>query len=183
MIHVLSWWLFVPNNFVFPSCRTKLWVGQKKNKKKKKINKKITIDYAQSLRVQCGLTFQLATWSLHATHLLAKKICNPTLQDKVLGWKLSFTIACAQKWVHSAILTVQLATRLLYETYHLVMISFIPNNFERVGRKILRNWLKVQDLIQDTSWEKGQHKKTSPQTPQATARWTAISQTGGHRLV
>ena len=30
----------------------------------------------------------------------------------------------------------------------------------RVGRKTLRNWLNlVQDLIQDTSWEKGQHKK------------------------
>ena len=31
----------------------------------------------------------------------------------------------------------------------------------RIGRKTLRNWLSyIQDLIQDTSLEKGQHKKT-----------------------
>ena len=42
---------------------------------------------------------------------------------------------------------------------------------ETVGRKTLRNGLnQVPDLIQDISWEKGQHKKTPSKTSPATAR-------------
>ena len=55
---------------------------------------------------------------------------------------------------------------------------------ERVGKKSLRNWLNyVPDLIQDIYLEKGQHEKTPSKTPPATARWTAVSHTGGHQLV
>ena len=44
-----------------------------------------------------------------------------------------------------------------------VVLAKKKDGTTRVGRKLLRNRLnKVQDLIQDTSWEKGQHKKTSP---------------------
>ena len=42
---------------------------------------------------------------------------------------------------------------------------------ETVGRKTLRNGLnQVPDLIQDISWEKGQHKNTPSKTSPATAR-------------
>ena len=50
-----------------------------------------TETYAQSLSVDCDLSFDLETWFLIATHCLKMKITcvilfsNPTMQDEVLG--------------------------------------------------------------------------------------------------
>ena len=89
------------------------------------------------------LTFDLATWFLHATHRLvmiisAKYFSNPT------NFQMKLWVGHGSEMhklkVLAVTLTFDLATWFIHVAHCLVLISFVPNNFQ-IPPRMMKLWV------------------------------------------